>query len=73
MPSAPVDWSTISKPEVHWPQTSSEDEVPEPYIETGIEGVTITPHRSDAADIRTMIIMSNTPSLAKWSFRRMYP
>lgn len=72
MPSTPVDWSSIATPKVQWPQTS-EDEVPEPYLETGIEGVTLTPHRSDNADIRTMIIMSNTPSLARWSFRRMYP
>lgn len=73
MPSAPIAWSSISTPEVRWSEPPSEGEVPEAYLDTGLDGVTITPHRSSEADIRTIIIMSNVPSIAKWSFRREYP
>lgn len=75
-----TDWSSIPTPQVGWlprPSPGSGAGVDasgtpdEPYLATGLDGVTLTPYRAD--DVRDMVILSNIPAVARWSFRREYP
>lgn len=49
------------------------DTAAEPYLETSIDGLTLSPHRTTDDHIKSMVILSNIPAIGRWSFRREYP